>query len=146
MNSRSKTRKFVADDVTRYTASLKRDGGLRAAFMSYEAFDRDAIFAANGATSRLSKIPALAIVCQSPVDNMLQRQLVAAGLKNVKGVILDGLRPLDLRREPRRNAAGDHGLSGALKAAPVPGSVGCRRSGRKREQSHGDGFRPPRWW
>src|SRR5439155_15442028 len=26
MNSRSKTRKFVANDVTRYVASLKRDG------------------------------------------------------------------------------------------------------------------------
>ena len=27
MNSRSKVRRFVAEDVTRYTASLKRDGG-----------------------------------------------------------------------------------------------------------------------
>jgi pimeloyl-ACP methyl ester carboxylesterase len=90
MNSRSKVRKFVADDVTRYTASLKRDGGLRAAFMTYEAFDRDAAFAANAATSRLSEIPALAIACQNPAGNVLQRQLVAAGLKNVKGVILDG--------------------------------------------------------
>ena len=90
MNSRSKVRRFVADDVTRYTASLKRDGGLRAAFMNYEAFDRDAVFAANAATSRLSEIPALAIACQNPAGNVLQRQLVAAGLKNVKGVILDG--------------------------------------------------------
>jgi pimeloyl-ACP methyl ester carboxylesterase len=90
MNSRSKSRKFVGDDVTRYTASLKRDGGLRAAFMNYEAFDRDATFAANADASKLSKIPALAIVCQSPAGNMLQRQLVAAGLKNVKGVVLEG--------------------------------------------------------
>jgi pimeloyl-ACP methyl ester carboxylesterase len=90
MNSRSKRRKFVGDDVTRYTASLKRDGGLRAAFMTYEAFDRDAAFAANADTAKLSKIPALAIVCQNQVGNMLQRQLVAAGLKHVKGVILDG--------------------------------------------------------
>ncbi len=90
MNSRSKSRKFIGDDVTRYTASLKRDGGLRAAFMSYEAFDRDATFAADADTSKLAKIPALAIVCQNPVGNLLQRQLVAAGLKNVKGVILDG--------------------------------------------------------
>ena len=90
MNSRSKVRRFVADDVTRYTASLKRDGGLRAAFMNYEAFDRDAVFATNAATSRLSEIPTLAIACQNPAGNVLQRQLVAAGLKNVKGVILDG--------------------------------------------------------
>ena len=90
MNSRSKVRRFVAEDVTRYTASLKRDGGLRAAFMNYEAFDRDAIFAANAATSGLSEMPALAITCQNPAGNVLQRQLVAAGLKNVKGVILDG--------------------------------------------------------
>jgi pimeloyl-ACP methyl ester carboxylesterase len=90
MNSRSKSRKFVGDDVTRYTASLKRDGGLRAAFMNYEAFDRDAEFAANADASRLAKIPALAIACQTPVGNTLLRQLVAAGLKNVKGVMLEG--------------------------------------------------------
>jgi len=90
MNSRSKVRRFVADDVTRYTTSLKRDGGLRAAFMNYEAFDRDAAFAATAETSRLSRIPTLAIACQNPVGNVLQRQLVAAGLKNVKGVNLDG--------------------------------------------------------
>jgi pimeloyl-ACP methyl ester carboxylesterase len=89
MNSRSKSRKFIADDVTRYTASLKRDGGLRAAFMNYEAFDRDAAFVAGADTSGLTKIPALAIVCQNPVGNMLQRQLVAAGLKNVRGATLD---------------------------------------------------------
>ena len=35
-------------------------------------------------------IPALAIACQSRAGNVLQRQLVAAGLKNVKGVILEG--------------------------------------------------------
>ena len=90
MNSRSKSRRFVGDDVTRYTASFKRDGGLRAAFMNYEAFDRDATFAASADTSKLSKIPALAIACQSPFGNTLQRQLVAAGLKNVKGASLDG--------------------------------------------------------
>jgi pimeloyl-ACP methyl ester carboxylesterase len=90
MNSRSKSRKFVGEDVTRYVASLKRDGGLRAAFMNYEAFDRDSDFAAQADTSKLAKIPALAIVCQNPFGNMLQRQLVAAGLKNVKGVGLDG--------------------------------------------------------
>jgi pimeloyl-ACP methyl ester carboxylesterase len=90
MNSRSKSRRFVADDVTRYTASLKRDGGLRAAFMNYEAFDRDTDFAANADTSGLLKIPTLAIVCQNPLGNTLQRQLVAAGLKHAKGVSLDG--------------------------------------------------------
>ncbi len=90
MNSRSKDRKFVGDDVTRYVESLKRDGGLRAAFMNYEAFDRDAAFAANADASGLSDIPALAVICQSPVGNGLQRQLVAAGLKKVTGVMLDG--------------------------------------------------------
>ena len=80
MNSRSKTRKFVGDDVSRYTASLKRDGGLRAAFMGYEAFDRDAAFAASADTSKLAKVPALAIACRTPFGNMLQRQLIAAGL------------------------------------------------------------------
>jgi pimeloyl-ACP methyl ester carboxylesterase len=89
MNSRSKSRRFVADDVTRYTASLERDGGLRTAFMNYEAFDRDAAFAAAADTSRLSGIPTLAIVCQNPFGNTLQRQLVAAGLKHAKGVSLD---------------------------------------------------------
>jgi pimeloyl-ACP methyl ester carboxylesterase len=34
MNSRSKSHKFVSEDVTRYVASLKRDGGLRAAFIT----------------------------------------------------------------------------------------------------------------
>jgi pimeloyl-ACP methyl ester carboxylesterase len=90
MNSRSKSRKFTSGDVTRYTTSLKRDGGLRAAFLNYEAFDRDAAFLASADTSPLSKIPALAIACQNPAGNILQRQLVAAGLKNVKGVMLDG--------------------------------------------------------
>jgi pimeloyl-ACP methyl ester carboxylesterase len=90
MNSRSRSRKFVADDVTRYVASLQRDGGLRAAFMNYEAFDRDAEFTAAADTSALSKIPALALACQNPVGNTLQRQLAAAGLTDVKGVILEG--------------------------------------------------------
>ena len=90
MNSRSKSRRFVAADVTLYIESLRHDDGLRAAFMSYEAFDRDAIFAANADTSKLAKTPTLAIVCQSQAGNVLQRQLAAAGLKNVKGVTLEG--------------------------------------------------------
>lgn len=90
MNSRSKSRHFVGGDVTRYTASLKRDGGLRAAFMNYEAFDRDAVFAENADASGLKEIPVLAIVCQNPFGNALQRQLVAAGLKQTKGVSLAG--------------------------------------------------------
>lgn len=90
MNSRSKSRHFVGAEVTRYTASLKRDGGLRAAFMNYEASDRDAAFAENADASRLKEIPVLAIVCQNPFGNTLQRQLVAAGLKQTKGVSLDG--------------------------------------------------------
>ena len=90
MNSRSKTRKFVADDVTRYVASLKLEGGLRAAFMGYEAFDRDAEFLAQADASKLHKVPALALACQSPVGNGLQRQLSAAGLQNLKAATLEG--------------------------------------------------------
>jgi pimeloyl-ACP methyl ester carboxylesterase len=89
MNSRSKTRKFVLDDVTRYVASLKRDGALRAAFMGYEAFDRDAAFLEKADFSPLAQVPALAIVCASPAGNGLQRQLAAAGLKNLKSVSLE---------------------------------------------------------
>jgi pimeloyl-ACP methyl ester carboxylesterase len=90
MNSRSKTRRFVADDVTRYVASLKLEGGLRAAFMGYEAFDRDAEFLAQADASKLAKVPAMALACQSPAGNGLQRQLSAAGLQNLKAVILEG--------------------------------------------------------
>ncbi|SEP51359.1 Pimeloyl-ACP methyl ester carboxylesterase [Rhodospirillales bacterium URHD0017] len=90
MNSRSKTAKFVAGDVTRYVASLKREGGLRAAFMGYEAFDRDAEFLAQADAAKLAKVPAMALACQSPAGNGLRRQLAAAGLQNLEGVILDG--------------------------------------------------------
>jgi pimeloyl-ACP methyl ester carboxylesterase len=89
MNSRSKIRRFVADDVTRYVASLKRDGGLRAGFMSYEAFDHDAEFLARADASKLAKVPALALACQSPAGNGLQRQLAAARLQNLKAVTLE---------------------------------------------------------
>ena len=89
MNSRSKTRKFVPEDVTRYVASLKRAGALRAAFRGYEAFDRDAEFLEKADFSKLTQVPALALVCQSPAGNGLQRQLAAAGLRNVKAVALE---------------------------------------------------------
>lgn len=118
MNSRSKSRNFVASDVTRYTASLKRDGGLRTAFMNYEAFDRDANFAANADTSGLSKIPALAIVCESPFGNNLQRQLVAAGLKQTKGVSLDGCTHWIYEENPEETLAVITGFLGATKDGP----------------------------
>ncbi len=89
MNSRSKVRKFGPDDVTRYVASLKRDGGLRAAFLGYEAFDRDAAFLEQADFSKLAQLPTLAVVCQSPAGNGLQRQLAAAGLKNLKAMALE---------------------------------------------------------
>jgi len=89
MNSRSKTRKFVPDDVTRYVASLKRDGALRAAFLGYEAFDRDAAFLEKADFSTLAHVPALAVVCQSPAGNGLQRQLGSAGLRNLKAATLE---------------------------------------------------------
>jgi len=118
MNSRSKSRRFTGDDVTRYTASLGRDGGLRAAFMNYEAFDRDAAFAASADTSGLSKIPALAIVCQNPGGNILQRQLVAAGLKNVKGATLDGCAHWIYEENPEETLAVITDFLGAANALP----------------------------
>jgi pimeloyl-ACP methyl ester carboxylesterase len=118
MNSRSKNRKFVGDDVTRYTASLKRDGGLKAAFMNYEAFDRDADFVANADASRLGRIPALAIACQNPVGNTLQRQLVAAGLKNVKGAILEGCAHWIYEENPNETLPAIIDFLGAANAVP----------------------------
>jgi len=118
MNSRSKSRKFVGSDVTRYTESLKRDGGLRAAFMNYEAFDRDAAFLATTDTSRLSKVPALAIVCQNPFGNNLQRQLVAAGLKQTKAVSLDGCAHWIYEENPDETLAVLTEFLGAAKESP----------------------------
>ena len=118
MNSRSKARRFVANDVTRYTASLKRDGGLRAAFMYYEAFDRDAVFAAKAETSRLSKVPTLAIVCQNPRGNMLHRQLAGAGLTNVKGVILEGCAHWIYEENPDETLPAIIDFLGAVKDVP----------------------------
>ncbi len=118
MNSRSRSRKFVAADVTRYTESLKRDGGLRAAFMSYEAFDRDAAFLADVDASRLAKVPVLAIACRLPVGNTLQRQLVAAGLKNVKGAILDGCAHWIFQENPDETLPVILDFLGAAKALP----------------------------
>ena len=99
MNSRSKTRKFAADDVTRYVASLKHDGGLRVAFMGYEAFDRDAEFLAQADASKLPKVPAMALACQSPAGNGLQRAF-CRGAAEPQGRDPRGLRPLDLRGKP----------------------------------------------
>jgi len=127
MNSRSKSRKFTGDDVTRYTASFGRDGGLRAAFMSYEAFDRDAAFAASADTSGLSKIPALAIVCQNPGGNILQRQLVAAGLKNVKGATLDGCAHWIYEENPEETLAVITDFLGAANALPKQEQSRLRR-------------------
>ena len=118
MNSRSKSRKFESSDVTRYTASLKRDGGLRSAFMNYEAFDRDAAFIAGADTSRLSKIPALAIVCQNPFGNNLQRQLVAAGLKQTKAVSLNGCTHWIYEENPAETLAVITEFLGAAKDGP----------------------------
>jgi len=115
MNSRSKSRKFESHDVSRYIESLKRDGGLRAAFMNYEAFDRDAAFLTTMATSRLSDIPALAIVCESPFGNNLQRQLVAAGLTRVKAVSLNGCAHWIYEENPDETAAELMAFLGAAK-------------------------------
>ena len=118
MNSRSKSRTFVEADVARYTAALKRDGGLRAAFMGYEALERDATFAAHADTSRLSNVPTLAIACQSPVGNTLQRQLVAAGLGNVEGAILQGCAHWVFEESPDETLPLLMAFLGHAKAAP----------------------------
>jgi pimeloyl-ACP methyl ester carboxylesterase len=118
MNSRSKSRTFVGGDVTRYIASLERDGGLRAAFMSYEAFDRDAIFAAHADASRLSTVPTLAVACENPVGNTLQRQLVAAGLRNVRGVILHGCAHWVFEENPDETVPVIMDFLGTARAAP----------------------------
>jgi pimeloyl-ACP methyl ester carboxylesterase len=118
MNSRSKRRTFVGADVTRYTASLERTGGLRAAFMGYEAFDRDASFAASVDTSGLSKVPTLAVVCENPVGNALQRQLVAAGLRNVRGVILKGCAHWVFEENPDETLAVVMDFLGSARATP----------------------------
>jgi pimeloyl-ACP methyl ester carboxylesterase len=90
MNSRSKSRTFSAPEVSRYIASLQSEGGLRAAFKLYEAFDQDAAFVGQADASRLVDVPVLALACANPFGNVLHRQLSAAGLRNVKGVILQG--------------------------------------------------------
>ena len=86
--------------------------------MNYEAFDRDAAFAASADTSGLSKIPALAIVCQNPAGNVLQRQLVAAGLKNVKGATLDGCAHWIYEENPEETLAVITDFLGAANASP----------------------------
>lgn len=118
MNSRSKSRKFVSSDVTRYTESLKRDGGLRAAFMNYEALDRDAAFLASTDTSALSKTAVLAVACQSPFGNNLQRQLVATGLKQTKAVSLDGCAHWIYEENPSETLAVLTGFLDAAKFGP----------------------------
>ena len=116
MNSRSKVRKFMPEDVTRYVASLKRDGGLRAAFMGYEAFDRDASFLEKADFSKLAAVPALALVCQSPAGNGLQRQLAAAGLKKLKENALEGCAHWITEENPDETSAA---IMDFLAAAPV---------------------------
>jgi len=118
MNSRARSRKFLGTDVTRYTESLKRDGELRAAFMNYEAFDRDAAFLATTDTYGLSKTPMLAIVCQNPFGNNLQRQLAAAGLKETKAVSLEDCAHWIYEENPNETLAVITEFLGAAKESP----------------------------
>jgi pimeloyl-ACP methyl ester carboxylesterase len=118
MNSRSKSRKFAGRDVTRYTESLQRNGGLRAAFMNYEAFDRDAAFLATTDTSALSKTAVLAVVCRNPFGNNLQRQLAAAGLKQTKAVSLAGCAHWIYEENPDETLAVLTEFLGAAKSDP----------------------------
>ena len=120
MNSRSKAAGSSADDVTRYTASLKREGGLRAAFMNYEAFDRDAAFAANADDVQAVENTGARHRLPEPGRQHAATPARCRRAEEPERGDPGGVRPLDLRGEPRRDAAGDHRLSGALKAAPRP--------------------------
>jgi len=89
MNSRSKYRRFTGADVSLYVAAFKRDGGLRAGFKYYEAFEADEAFVAQADKSRLQDLPALAAGCEAEGD-VLFRQLRAAGMQRVRRAILKG--------------------------------------------------------
>ena len=56
MNSRSKYRQFTSADVSLYVAAFKRDGGLRAGFKYYEAFEADEAFVAQADKSGLQDL------------------------------------------------------------------------------------------
>ena len=78
----------------------------------------DAAFAATADASSLAKTPTLAIVCQNPIGNTLQRQLVAAGLKNVKGVTLDGCAHWIYEENPNETLPVIIDFLGAARARP----------------------------
>ena len=86
--------------------------------VSYAPANLTSTFAASADTSGLSKIPALAIVCQNPGGNILQRQLVAAGLKNVKGATLDGCAHWIYEENPEETLAVITDFLGAANALP----------------------------
>ena len=67
---------------------------------------------------RLSKIPALAVVCQSPFGNNLQRQLVAAGLKQTKAVSLEGCAHWIYEENPDETLAALTEFLGAARNGP----------------------------
>ena len=89
MNSRTKIRRFAADDVSLYVASLQRDAGLRAAFQYYEAFEADEAFVVQADKSALRDLPALAAGCEGEGDGLF-RQLAAAGMRRVRRAVLKG--------------------------------------------------------
>jgi pimeloyl-ACP methyl ester carboxylesterase len=89
MNSRTKARRFTADDVSLYVASLQRDAGLHAAFQYYEAFEADEAFVAQADKSALRDLPALAAGCEGEGDGLF-RQLRAAGMQRVRRAVLKG--------------------------------------------------------
>jgi hypothetical protein len=95
---------------------LKRDNGLRATLMSYEAFNRDAAFLAKANTLQLAK--ALALACRNPAGNTLQRQLVAAGLKNMKGAILEECSHWLYEENPSETLSVISNFLGAANAVP----------------------------
>ena len=89
MNSRTKIRRFAADDISLYVASLQRDAGLRAAFQYYEAFEADEAFVVQADKSALRDLPALAAGCEGEGDGLF-RQLAAAGMRRVRRAVLKG--------------------------------------------------------
>jgi pimeloyl-ACP methyl ester carboxylesterase len=89
MNSRTRSRQFTAADVSLYVAAFKREGGLRAGFRYYEAFEADEAFVAQADKARLGDLPALAASCEAEGD-ILFRQLKAAGMRRVRRAALQG--------------------------------------------------------
>ena len=91
MNSRSKVRRFVGgrcDALHRVAEARRRPPGRIHELRSLRS--RCGLRRQCRRRPGCRKYRPSPSLCQNPAGNVLQRQLVAAGLKNVKGVILEG--------------------------------------------------------